>query len=171
MSDYTIRNWTKLTTVCESHSYLWSAAIVSQGPNYDAPWFTPALRQTSRVLGLYRLIGDAAFDAEEHYRLAKELGIALTVIALNPRGGRQPPEGSYRRRMADRFPWQLYRHRWHVESSFSQDKRVLGSSLRSRSDEARERECYLRVLTHNLMLITWLYLVFNRAHRTLNMLC
>ena len=29
----------------------------------------------------------------------------------------------------------------------------LGSALRGKSDASRERECYLRVLTHNLMLL------------------
>jgi transposase len=36
---------------------------------------------------------------------------------------------------------------------FSRHKRRLGSVLHARSDVARERECYLRVLTHNLMLL------------------
>ena len=48
---------------------------------------------------------------------------------------------------------ELSRQRWQVESAFSRHKRLLGAALRSRSEAARERECYLRVLTHNLMLL------------------
>ena len=36
---------------------------------------------------------------------------------------------------------------------FSRHKRLLGSALRGKSDASREHECYLRVLTHNLMLL------------------
>jgi hypothetical protein len=43
--------------------------------------------------------------------------------------------------------------RWQAESVFSRHKRVLGSALRGKSDESRKRECYLRVLTHNVMLL------------------
>ena len=55
--------------------------------------------------------------------------------------------------MTTRFPNRLYGQRWHVESMFSQHKRVLGSALRARTDATRERECYGRVLTHNLMIL------------------
>jgi hypothetical protein len=36
---------------------------------------------------------------------------------------------------------------------FARHKRLLGAALRSRSDAAREREWYLRALTHNLMVL------------------
>jgi len=44
-------------------------------------------------------------------------------------------------------------HGWTIESVFSRHKRLLGSALRGKSDSSRERECYLRVLTHDLMLL------------------
>jgi hypothetical protein len=43
--------------------------------------------------------------------------------------------------------------RWQVESAISRHKRPLGSVQRSRSDASRERERFLRVLTHNIMLL------------------
>jgi transposase len=55
--------------------------------------------------------------------------------------------------MKKRFPKRKYGQRWQAESAFSRHKRLLGSALRARSDAARERECYLRVLTHNIMLL------------------
>ncbi|MBX9627957.1 MAG: hypothetical protein K2X82_29425, partial [Gemmataceae bacterium] len=46
------------------------------------------------------------------------------------------------------------RHRgWHIECAFSRHKRRLGSALGGKSDSSRENECYLRVLTHNIMLL------------------
>jgi hypothetical protein len=159
LADYTIRDWTKLTAICETHSYLWSAGVVSKGPNYDAPWFIPAVLQGHQWLHLSTLLADSAFDDEEHHRLARqELGIE-TWIALNPRWSTyREVQTTYRREMQVAFNDAMYHHRWHGESAWSQDKRVLGSYLRSRSDQTRESECLLRVLTHNLMLLALLYL-------------
>jgi transposase len=47
----------------------------------------------------------------------------------------------------------VFGQRWQAESTSSRRKRRLGSVLYKRSDESRERECRLRVLTHNLMLL------------------
>jgi transposase len=58
---------------------------------------------------------------------------------------RQKPKGSRHKR--------VYGQRWQVESAFSRHKRLLGSALGGKSDESRKRECYLRVLTHDLMLL------------------
>jgi transposase len=55
--------------------------------------------------------------------------------------------------MRRHFPKRQYRQRAQVESAFSRHKRLLGEALRARSDAAREREGYLRVLTHNIMLL------------------
>ena len=67
----------------------------------------------------------------------------------------KPPAGRYRRRMKQRLnkDYGGYGQRWQAESAFSRHKRLLGSALRGKSDASRERECYLRVLTHNLMLL------------------
>jgi transposase len=55
--------------------------------------------------------------------------------------------------MKRRFHRRKYGQRWQAESAFSRHKRLLGPALRGRSDVSRERECYLRVLTHDVMLL------------------
>jgi transposase len=101
------------------------------------------------------VLGDAAFDSEENPRLCREeLGVRSTVIPLNRRNrGRKWPKTKYRRQMKRRFPKRKYTQRWQAESAFSRHKRRLGSALSSRSEPARERECRLRVLTHNIMIL------------------
>jgi hypothetical protein len=109
------------------------------------------------------VLADAAFDTEEHHRYAREdLVVRPTVIPLNRRaGGRRWPRTAYRRQMVKRFrkkpkgsrPRRVFGQWWQVESAFSRHKRRLGSALGGRSDASRERECQLRVLTHNLMLL------------------
>lgn len=157
------RLWTKLTVACETDSHFLTAATVSLGPSNDAPQFAPVMAQASLTLDYDRVLGDAAFDSEESHRFCREeLGIRSTLIPLNRRNqGRKWPKTRYRRQMVKRFRKKrkgsrhkrVYGQRWQVESAFSRHKRLLGSALRGKSDSSRERECYLRVLTHNLMLL------------------
>src|SRR5215213_8363179 len=114
------------------------------------------MRQAAALLALDTALADAGYDAEHNHRLCREeLGMRRSVIALNPRNtGRRWPKTPYRRAMRRRFPRALYHQRWHAESGFSQHKRRLGSALTARSTAAQRRELALRVLTHNLMLLS-----------------
>lgn len=160
---HTCRRWTKLTVCCDTASHFLTAARVSLGPANDAPPFRPVMVQASLAIAYDRVLGDAAFDSEASHRCCREeLGVRSRVIALNGRKwGRKWPQSRYRRQMVKRFRKKpqgsrykrVYGQRWQVESVFSRHKRVLGSSLRGKSDASRERECYVRVLTHNLMLL------------------
>jgi transposase len=108
------------------------------------------------------VLADAAFDSEAHHECARdELGIRSSVIPINPRNATGPPGGRYRSQMPRRFAprpaasryERVFGQRWQAESAFSRHKRRLGSALFGKSDDSRERECRLRVLTHNLMLL------------------
>jgi hypothetical protein len=160
---HTARLWTKLAVACEAASHFFTAARVSLGPANDAPQFRPVMTQASLAVRYDRVLGDAAFDSEESHRFCREdLGVRSTVIPLNRRKwGRKRPKSRYRRQMVRRFRKKprgsrhrrVYGQRWQAESAFSRHKRLLGSALRGKSDASRERECYLRVLTHNIMLL------------------
>lgn len=149
------RRWVKLTVAGHTRSHLIAGAVVTHGPCNDSPQFPATIRQAARHLDLDRVLGDAAYDAERHHELCRgRLGVRSTVIPLNRRnGGRKWPRSKYRRQMRKRFFKVVYRQRWQAESVFSRHKRLLGSALRAKTHQARKRECYLRVLTHNVMLL------------------
>lgn len=149
------RRWPKLTFVCHTRTHLIAAAVVTPGPSQDSPQFPAALRQAAQHLHWDRLLADAGYDAEHNHRLSREeLRIRSTVIPLNPRrSGRKWPTGKYRRQMKRTFHRLIYAHRAQAESVVSRHKRRLGSVLKARNDAAQERECLLRVLTHNLMIL------------------
>ena len=147
-------SWPKMTTVGDLHSYLFASCIITRGPSNDSPQFRPAVLQAEQFIHFDRLLADAAYDGEHNHCLCRrQLRIRSTIIELNQRNSRKWPKSKYRRQMKTRFPRRLFVQRWHIESMFSQHKRILGSSLRSRTDASRERECYTRVLTHNLMIL------------------
>lgn len=160
---HTSRLWTKLTVARDTASHFLAGASVTTGPSNDSPRFTPVVTQAALAVTWDRVLADAAFDAEEHHRYGREgLGVRSAVIPPNRRGrGRKWPKTRYRRQMVKRFRKKpkgsrhrrVYGQRWQAESAFSRHKRRLGSALGGRSDESRKRECYLRVLTHNLMLL------------------
>jgi len=147
-------HWPKVTVVCDTDTYLFAACIVSRGPSNDSPEFAPAVRQARQFVRFKRMLADAGYDGEHNHRLCREeLGIKETVIALNKRRSRKWPKSPYRRLMKEHFPKKIFHQRWHVESAISQDKRILGSALRARSEQSRQRECLYRILTHDLMII------------------
>jgi transposase len=160
---HTSRVWTKMTATVDTATHFIAGATVTTGPSNDSPQLTRVVAQASLAVTWDRVLADAAFDSEENHRYCREdRGVRSTVIPINRRGrGRKWPKTRYRRQMVQRFRKKpkgsrhrrVYGQRWQAESAFSRHKRRLGSALGARSDEARERECQLRVLTHNLMLL------------------
>jgi transposase len=158
----THRTWPKLSVAVDTHSHTLAGATVSQGPSHDSPQFTPVLLLASLAISWDRVLADTAFDSEEHHRFAREdLGIRSSVIPINPRRHHVQPSTGYRAQMVRRFRpkpqksryKRVFGQRWQAESAISRHKRRLGSTLSGRSEASRTRECYLRVLTHNIMLL------------------
>lgn len=135
---------------------------MTTGPSNDSPQFRPVMAQAALAIDWDRVLADAAFDSEAHHAYARdELGVRSSVIPINTRGHDGPPGGKYRGQMPRRFApksegarhKRVFGQRWQAESAFSRHKRRLGSALGGKSDESREHECRLRVLTHNIMLL------------------
>jgi hypothetical protein len=158
---YRYSKYPKLTLVCHTQTHLVASALSTVGPSYDVDQFEPVMLKASWNLDIDRLLADAGYDSEPNHRTAREgLGVRSTVIALNRRGRRRRtgrrrrlPAGKYRRQMARRFHRRKYGQRWQAESVISRMKRRLGSALRGRSDDSRDRENHLKVFTHNLMIL------------------
>ena len=149
------RRYVKLTILCQNRTHMIAGATVRAGPSNDSPDLPPVVRGAARRIEIDTLYADAAYDCEAHHCLCRdELGIAKTVIPINDRGRPDAiPQTRYRRQMKAQFPHEESGQRWQVESVISRFKRLLGSSLRARTDPSRTHECYLRVLTHNLMIL------------------
>lgn len=147
--------WLKLSLACHLASHLFAGAVASQGPSQDSPPFPPLIHQATTQLVCTGLLADAGYDAEHNHRLCRETyGIPTTLIALNKRAtGRKWPQTPYRRQMKCNVAKARYQQRWQIESAIAQHKRRLGSVIQARSLNAQIREGYLRVITHNLMML------------------
>lgn len=156
------RRWTKLLIVVDNDTHLIGSATVSAGPSTDCHQLQEVLEMAVGHIPVKSLLADSGFDSEYNHRICRQqFGISSTVIAVNDRNLKYGQTGGFfRRRMKKNFPKVKYRQRWQIESVFSRFKRRLGYHLTARKDSSRTMECYLRVLTYNLMI---LYLLFKRA--------
>ncbi len=150
---YFRRIWPKITVVCDTQTHLIASCIVTRGPGYDFRLFKEAVEEAAKQVRFKRILADGGYDCELNHRIAREIFGIEAIIKLNLRGFSSQPHGNYRRQMKENFDVKVYNNRWQVESVFSRHKRLLGSALRNRTEVSRERECLLRVLTHNLMII------------------
>lgn len=150
-----MRRWPKLTLACHNATHLLIDVVVSDGPSQDAPFFKKILPLAHRRLALDCVLADAGYDAESNHVFARRtLGIRSSVIDLNRRGGRRWAKTRYRRQMYRRFHRVKYRNRTQIESVISRFKRRLTASLRGRSRTTQRHEVHLRVLTHDLLLLS-----------------
>jgi len=150
---YFRRTWPKITVVCDTQTHLIASCIVTRGPSYDFGLFEDAVGEAYKHVQFKRMLADGGYDSEANHRLSREVFGMETMIKLNYRGFNIEPKGDQRRKTKEKFDKKIYNNRWQVESVFSRNKRLLGSALRNRSEASRERECLLRALTHNLMIL------------------
>jgi hypothetical protein len=152
-----------LIVCCVTHAIL--AAIASAGPTPDIDQLDGVLNELPRSQTVLHLVADAGFDSAYNHRLLREEhGIRSTIPPEHGRPSKDPtalPSDRYRRLMKTRFNKPAYNKRSQVETVFSMLKRNFGSALRARSYWGRNRDLYLRVLTHNIALA--LMRVFYRA--------
>jgi hypothetical protein len=149
------RRWTKLTIVADNDTHFIPAADVSVGPSNDSPLLPNAVRQAVERVTIKQLLADAGYDSEDNHKICrKELDIVSTIIPVNPRNRKyNPVKGRYRSQMSRHFPKRIFGNRWQVESVFSRFKRKLGYALRATTEQSRTTECFMRVLTYNLMIL------------------
>ena len=143
----------KLATVCDTRSYINLSAQASIGPWPDCPSFKSLLARAQDRVRINEMLADAGYDSEPNHEYADALGVRSIMPPTIGRPGPAGPKGNHRRRLWRRFPRKRYGQRWHVEGTYSQDKRRFGSQLRSTSVAGQWGELLLRVLVHNTALL------------------
>ena len=151
--EMTYKTYQKLSAVVDNDTHLFLCAVIDEGPTVDQVEFTDAVTRAHRRCRFRQLLADRGYDSEANHRLIREDLKADSVIKVRRQKDHRPPQASYRREMHEHFPLEAYGQRWQIESTFSQFKRTLRSSLNSRSDERRRQETAVRVVAFNIMLV------------------
>jgi len=149
---YTRYPYAAIACDCASHMVL--AVVLGRGPGPDDPYFQPAIRQIARRAKVDTVLADAGFDSEAAHVFARdEHGMRTVIPPTRGRPTAKLPVGRWRRLMATRFNRKKYDQRWQVETVNSMLKRLLDSALRARHYWSQWREMFLRILTHNVMIL------------------
>jgi Transposase DDE domain/Transposase domain (DUF772) len=150
----------KLSLSVETRCHVILAAHPRTGMGSDAPDFARLLRETRRRLPRIRaVLADAGYDSHKNHEVAREeLGIRSWIKAGVGRQTNKPLASRYRRMMKKKLKGSQkgkpYGQRSQAETVNSMMKRNLGDHLRARTPEGRRKEQMLRVLTHNLSILS-----------------
>lgn len=148
------QHYPKAGLVCDTKNHLILSAVPERGPQFDRTHFCQAVKEASIQMPIKKLVADAGYDGENSHTYAREKFKIQTIIP--PLIGKKTdklPTGKYRRLMATGFDKKSYGQRWQIETVNSMLKRNLGSFLRARNYWSQCREIFLRVLTHNIMIV------------------
>lgn len=147
-----------MSVVTDVRSHLCLAVTVERGPKPDDPAMHRTVRDARRRLDFDLLLADAGYDAEHHHRWLSRRGIIGLIAPWRGRPAHDPehtPAGFFRRYC--KRNWEQLKHRygqrWQVETFFSMVKRKHGSVLSARKRHPIDRECHLRAITLNLMIL------------------
>jgi len=104
-------------------------------------------------------VADAGDDSEANHRVARlDAGVRSIIPPKSRRPTDKAPPTRFLRLMYHRFKRKADpKHdgqRWQAETVNSTLKRHFGSALRARTARRRSMELLLRVITHNLMILT-----------------
>jgi hypothetical protein len=149
----------KLSLAVASASHLILAARATTGSGGDQPFFKPRLLEAHRRAKFRKAVADSGFDSEANHRLARlDLGVRSLIPPNAGRPTPKPASTRFRRLMQQRFgrkaDQKCYGQRGQAETVNSMLKRNLGSALRACTARRRSKELLLRVVTHNLMILT-----------------
>jgi hypothetical protein len=155
-----VRSLPKLSLAVQAASHLILAARATTGCASDHPHFVPLLTQASARMPLRTVAADAGYDSQANHQYAREVLNLRSLIP--PTVGSptlRPLKGCYRQLMRYRLgsagpDLPLYGQRWQAETVNSMLKRNLGSACRAKSANGRKKDMALRVITHNLMILT-----------------
>ncbi|MBI1249801.1 transposase [bacterium] len=129
---------------------------VGIGPRPDVDEFRGLIDQASKRVRPHRILADAGYDSEPNHQFARDkLSLRTITPAKHGRPTDKPASGRYRRLMQLRFDRTRYRQRSQVETVMSMLKRRQGNFCRGKTEGSRNKELYLMVLTHNVMILWW----------------
>jgi hypothetical protein len=154
-----VRSLPKLSLVVATSCHLILAARATTGGGADHPFFKPLLLEANQRMRIHTAVADAGYDSEPNHCFAREeMGVRSIIPPNSGRPSSKPPTGRYRRHMKNRFRRKAdkatYGQRWQVETVNSMIKRNMGSALRATNARRRSKELLLRVITHNIMILT-----------------
>ncbi|MEM9111309.1 MAG: transposase [Planctomycetota bacterium] len=149
------RTFPKLGVVADCESHMILSRVVGVGPRPDNDQVLPLMENMTGDVLPDTTLWDAGYDSENNHELLREY---LEIESIIPPSAGRPtnnlPKSKWRWLMATDFdPDEVYGQRWQVETVMRMIKARQGEALTARSNQTRNTELSLMVLTHNLMVV------------------
>lgn len=153
----TVKGLPKMVVAIASACHVVLAVSTATGMGGDQNCLHDVLFDAWRRADVTCVVADAGFDSEENRRLATlDMGLACLIPPDSGRPTEKMPPTPLRAEARVMFDAGLgrdvYGQRWQSETGNSMLKRNYGSALKARTPGRREREMFLRAITHNLAL-------------------
>lgn len=149
------RRFPKLGVVTDCATHMILSCVRGLGPRPDVDQLLGLMENMTGQIVPETMLLDAGYDSESNHELLREyLEIESIIPPTIGRPTDKLPAGKWRWLMATNFdPEEIYGQRWQVETVMRMIKARQGESLTARSDNTRDLELALMVLTHNLMVV------------------
>jgi transposase len=152
----------KFAAVADIATHMIISFLATRGPTRDSTHFKTILDSLPQDIKVEHILADAGYDKEDNHIYAREiLGILTTIPPTSGSPPKNLPRKYYRRLMKLNFDTTAYKQRWQIETVFSMIKRNLGYTVRARVQTNQSTEMFLMAITHNILII--LFLFFQRA--------
>jgi transposase/predicted nucleic acid-binding Zn finger protein len=148
--------WIKVHAMVGTTTHVVTSVIIEDKDSADAPQFPPLVKATARHFTINQVSGDKSYPSTENFQVVEDVGgVAYLSFKSNTTGG----IGGIYERMYHLFCLnkEEYLHHYHrrsnVESFFSAVKRLMGDSVRSKSEVAMKNEALGKLFAYNITLL------------------
>jgi len=149
--------WIKFHAIIGVRTNVITAVEVKHGSSADSPEFVPLVKSTKESgFKIREVSADKAYSGHANLQAVIDIGATPFVPFREGTGdGAGSPESW--RKLFHFFQWhrqeflEHYHKRSNVEATFSSIKRVIASSVRSKSPDAQINEALLVALSHNIV--------------------
>lgn len=152
--EQTFRNYIKLHALVGTKTNVIAAATVTDRDANDYPQFVPLIENGAKTFAMTEVSADKAYIGRGNIAAVVAAGAEPYIpFRSNALDDATSPLWSklfhlYNYRVDEFLPH--YHRRSNAESTFSMMKRVLGDTLRSKTDDAQRNELLLMVVAHNI---------------------
>jgi transposase len=145
--------WTKVHVICGTRTNIVSAVTILDGKSADAPQLPGLVKETAKTFKVEQVTADKAYASQVNFNAVDSVGGTLYAAF---KGSATGSIGGLFAKMYHYFALnqEEYMNHYHrrsmIESTFSMIKRVLGDSVRAKTDLAMKNECLAKLVCHNL---------------------
>ena len=163
------RSYVKTTLAIDTNTQCVAAAKIRLKRRHDTVDAVPILNKSRHLGRIQTVVADRGYDSEELMQYIEHEIRARPIIALKHMNKPlKRTKGEIRKRLKKAFPQGEYRQRSKSETVNSTIKRRYESTIRARKNHTQRQEVLLKILTHNLILLSNIVEILKDFYRAIS---